>query len=94
MSTASLELKSPPITFECIIRDKLRPDVQRIDHEGYYPETFIREYGEAGAFYPVTEAGNFYQAIENCSLVGETTLFRTGSIDGEQNINSAASVDG
>ena len=72
MSTAALELKSPPITFEGIIRDKLRPDVQRIDHEGFYPENFMREYGEAGAFYPVTETGNFYQAIENCSLVGET----------------------
>ena len=72
MSPATLGLKSPRITFEDIIQDKLRPDVQRIDHEGFYPENFMREYGEAGAFYPVTETGNFYQAIENCSLVGET----------------------
>ena len=75
MSTAALELESPPITFEGIIRDKLKPDVQRIDHEGFYPETFMREYGEAGAFYPVTEPGNFYQAIENCSLYERRSKF-------------------
>ena len=72
MSTATLELKSPQISFTDIILDKLKPDVQRIDHEGYYPESFMRDYGEAGAFYPVTEANNFYQAIDNCALVGET----------------------
>lgn len=72
MSTATLELKSPQISFTDIILDKLKPDVQRIDHQGYYPESFMRDYGEAGAFYPVTEANNFYQAIDNCALVGET----------------------
>ena len=72
MSTVNQEVELKPILFEDIIQDKLRPDVQRIDHEGYYPESFMREYGEAGAFYPVTEPGNLYQAIENCSLVGQT----------------------
>ena len=64
MSPATLGLKSPRITFEDIIQDKLRPDVQRIDHEGYYPESFMQAYGEAGAFYPVTEPGNFIKPLK------------------------------
>tara|TARA_B100001057_G_scaffold432377_1_gene460471 strand:- start:1224 stop:2369 length:1146 start_codon:yes stop_codon:yes gene_type:complete len=72
MSSATLELEPDVATFTDLIKDQLKPEVQRIDHEGYYPEGFMRNYGEAGAFYPVTEAGQFYRAIDNCSLVGET----------------------
>ena len=72
MSATTLEAKPSAETLEAIIRDKLRPDVQKIDHEGFYPEEFLRAYGEAGAFAPVAKRGNLYEAIDNCALVGET----------------------
>ena len=55
-----------------IVLKSLKPDVQRIDHEGFYPESFMHEYGAAGAFRPVSEAEKFYTAIENCTRVGKT----------------------
>lgn len=60
------------LSFCSIIHNTLKPEVQKIDHEGLYPECFMREYGAAGAYRPVTETGNFYQAIDNCAMVGET----------------------
>lgn len=33
-----------------LAQQRLRPLVRAIDQEGYYPEPFLREYGEAGAF--------------------------------------------
>ena len=59
-------------SFEGVIKDLLKPDVRRIDHEGFYPEAFMRAYGSAGAFRPVSENGKFYEAIENCTLAGAT----------------------
>ena len=72
MSTATLSPAPSTATLEEIIRGQLKPDVQKIDHEGFYPEEFLKSYGEAGAFSPVTQTGSFYEAIENCALVGET----------------------
>lgn len=71
----SIEAPAAEVTetsLESIIKETLKPDVRRIDHEGYYPEAFMRAYGAAGAFAPVTQPGNFYQAIKNCALAGET----------------------
>ena len=82
MSTATLSPVPSAATFEKIIRDQLKPDVQKIDHEGFYPEGFLKSYGGAGAFSPVREPGSFYEAINNCALVGETcgsTAFSTPS---------------
>ena len=72
MSTATLSPAPSTATLEEIICGQLKPDVQKIDHEGFYPEEFLKSYGEAGAFSPVTQTGSFYEAIENCALVGET----------------------
>ncbi len=71
-STGTLAPASDAGTLGEIIRDRLKPDVQKIDHEGFYPEEFLRAYGEAGAFSPVRGPGTFYEAIDNCALVGET----------------------
>ena len=71
MITVTKKSKPPVDTLDDIVLKSLKPDVQRIDHEGYYPESFMREYGAAGAYRPVSEDGNFYSAIENCARVGQ-----------------------
>ena len=72
MTLAAIANEASEKSFESIIKESLVPDVRRIDHEGYYPESFMRAYGAAGAFRPVSVPGQFYQAIDNCSLVGQT----------------------
>lgn len=71
MTTASPITEPSTYMFEQIIQKSLKPDVQKIDHEGYYPESFMREYGAAGAFKPTSESHQLYSAIHNCGLVGE-----------------------
>ncbi|MGJ8677799.1 MAG: acyl-CoA dehydrogenase family protein [Akkermansiaceae bacterium] len=63
---------SPKASYHSIIEELLRPEVQRIDHQGYYPDPFMRAYGAAGAFEPTSQTGYLYDAIENCTLVGRT----------------------
>ena len=71
MITVTKKSEPPVDTLDDVILRSLKPDVQRIDHEGYYPESFMREYGAAGAYRPVSEVGDFYTAIENCTRVGQ-----------------------
>ena len=72
MSVAASVPELTEISLESVIQDSLKPDVRRIDQEGYYPESFMRAYGAAGAFRPVAEPGQFYAAIANGALAGKT----------------------
>ena len=71
MKLASLEPVPKTFSFENIIKKSLKPNVRRIDLDGFYPESFLREYGAAGAYRPVSTPGQLGKAIENCSLAGQ-----------------------
>lgn len=71
MSLATLKPENNTKSFAKIIRDSLKPNVRRIDLDGFYPESFMREYGASGAYRPVSVHGQLGSAIENCSLAGQ-----------------------
>src|SRR3954468_22592331 len=62
-----------------IVSRDLAPLVQRIDREGHYPETVLRQLGEAGAFAAHVEAGRsagagMVDAISAMARVGQECL--------------------
>ena len=71
MSLDTLKPECKTESLQKIIKESLKPNVRRIDLEGFYPESFLREYGAAGAYRPVSTLGQLGKAIENCSIVGQ-----------------------
>jgi len=71
MRVASVKPEQNTKTLDKIIKESLKPNVRRIDLDGFYPESFLREYGAAGAYLPVSTTGQLGKAIENCSLAGQ-----------------------
>lgn len=54
-STNLLERQTATPTVSSIVAEQLRPLVQRIDADGYYPSDVLRELGDAGAYAHHTE---------------------------------------
>ena len=65
MSLDTLKPECKTESLQKIIKESLKPNVRRIDLEGFYPESFLREYGAAGAYRPVSTLGQLGKAIEN-----------------------------
>jgi alkylation response protein AidB-like acyl-CoA dehydrogenase len=67
------------LTVSAIVAERLRPLVQRIDAEGYYPADILRDLGESGAFAHHTQAfgrgpAGIMAAIDAMSEVGAACL--------------------
>jgi alkylation response protein AidB-like acyl-CoA dehydrogenase len=58
-----------------VVNTRLRPIVQQIDHDGFYPQEIMHALGEAGAFRSVIGAdANFVQAIAAMTDISRTCM--------------------
>ncbi len=56
-----------------LAQEQLRPDVRRIDQEGYYPEPFLRALGAAGAYRaPAERLEGLAEAVRITTEIGRT----------------------
>lgn len=75
------ERPASPVRFDLIreiVTEALAPLVNRIDHDGYYPEEVLRQLGAAGAYgaHVAGAAGgaHLWEAVQSIALVAEECL--------------------